>query len=148
MFTRNAGALRLARVQPAIGLVLVLLVLALVALPAPTAQAGTLVVMKYTDGVANPANCPGANCRLRDAIAAANPNDSITFSSAGNTIALSQGELNLSKNVTIFFNGAVGDIAIDAQSGSRAFNVAAGTTATLDTLDIQNGGPPAGLNGG
>ena len=148
MFTQNTGARMLTGVNRKVGLALCLLAIALLGVPAPTAHAGIITVMSYTDGAVNAANCPGVNCRLRDAIAAANANDSITFSSAGHTIALTQGELNLNKNLTIFFIGDVGDIIIDAQSGSRAFNVASGTTATLDTLFIENGGPAAGFNGG
>ncbi len=146
---RRQAALSLgSRARLAFELVVSMLALALLTAPAPPAYAGTITVTAYTDGVADPTNCPGAGCRLRDAIAAANPGDEITFSSAGHTILLTQGHLLLNKDVTIFFNGAVGDIIVDPQSASRAFNVSSGTTATLDTLRIQNGAAASGSNGG
>jgi hypothetical protein len=47
------------------------------ALPAvQSTQAATITVQSTADGAANPANCPGAGCRLRDAIAAAVDGDS------------------------------------------------------------------------
>jgi len=130
-------------------LILVLLALALLAAPSPIAHAATTwIVRNYSDGVADATRCPGANCRLRDAIAAANNGDTITFGSAGHTISLTQGEFNINKNLTISFNGSVGDITIDGQSARRIFNIAAGTTATLDTLFIINGKAASGFNGG
>lgn len=38
-------------------------------------------IVSFTSGAANAANCPGANCRLRDAIAAAASGDTIEFAS-------------------------------------------------------------------
>ena len=38
---------------------------------APAAPMATITVRSLADGTANAANCPGANCRLRDAIAKA-----------------------------------------------------------------------------
>lgn len=126
---------------------LVLVALTIFLAPATPALATTIIVTSYSDGAANANNCPGASCRLRDAIAAANSGDKITFSSKGHTIALTQGELNLTQDVTIFFNGSVGDIVIDAQSASRAVIVSSGT-ATFDTLVIENGAAALGHDGG
>jgi hypothetical protein len=136
-------------VNPGFGRLLWLLALLSLLAPAPSAHATTTwVVRNYGDGAADATRCLGVNCRLRDAIAAAASGDTITFNSAGHTIQLTQGELNLNKDVTIFFVGDVGDIALDAQSASRAMNIASGTTATLDKLAIVNGKPAVGFNGG
>ena len=110
--------------------------------------ATTFTVQDYSDGVADKTRCPGSTCRLRDAIAAASSSDQITFGSAGHTIKLTQGELSLNKDLTIFFNGAVNAITLDAQSASRVFNITSGTTATLDTLRLVNGKPVSGSSGG
>jgi predicted outer membrane repeat protein len=125
-----------------------LAVLALFLAPVPLAHAATITVRAYSDGVATPGNCPGANCRLRDAIDASNPGDKITFSSGGHTIALTEGHLTVDKDLTIFFVGSVGDIVIDAQSASRAFDISSGVTVTIDTLAIINGEAASGYNGG
>jgi hypothetical protein len=133
----------------AASLVAACIVMALLLLaPTPIAHANTIMVRAYGDGVADATRCPGSNCRLRDAIAAANNGDTITFSSVGHSITLNQGELNINKNLTIVGNGAVGDIVIDANSSSRIFNIVASTTATLDTLLLINGKPATGFNGG
>src|SRR6185503_14777140 len=46
-------------------------------------MASTITVTSLGDGAANAANCPGASCRLRDAIAAAAAGDTIDFSVTG-----------------------------------------------------------------
>src|SRR5262245_7078579 len=37
---------------------------------APVVPPATIVVTNFSDAPTNPANCPGVNCRLRDAVAA------------------------------------------------------------------------------
>ena len=98
MINRNSIASMPVRLNPALGVLLVLL--ALFGLTAPTAHAATLTVMSINDGVANASLCPGIGCRLRDAIAKANPGDTITFNFSG-TILLTQGQLAINKDLTI-----------------------------------------------
>src|SRR5215475_14304537 len=86
-------------------LALCLLALMFGAAPAPAVHASMLVVTSSADGNATPANCPGPACRLRDAIAAANAEDTITFSFTG-VILLSNGSLLVDKNLTILASGA------------------------------------------
>jgi hypothetical protein len=45
-------------------------------------HATTITVQSTGDGAATPANCPGAGCRLRDALAAVNDGDTIDFGAA------------------------------------------------------------------
>jgi hypothetical protein len=52
---------------------------------AGAAGATTITVQSTGDGPANAANCPGASCRLRDAIAAANDGDTINFNLPANS---------------------------------------------------------------
>jgi hypothetical protein len=62
-------------------------------------------VKNNADGPADPANCPGTGCRLRDALAAASDGDTIDFDSSffatPRTIALMSNALVVDKNVTI-----------------------------------------------
>ena len=60
--------------------------------PTLAAPMTTITVTDTGDGAATPVNCPGANCRLRDAIAAAATGNTIDFSVTG-TITLTSGEL-------------------------------------------------------
>ena len=91
---------------------------------------------------------------LREALAYADSNagaDTITFapSLAGDTIGLNGTQLVISTDVTIDGDAdgdGAGDIAIDAQGGSRVFDVTAGTS-TLRNLAI-TGGYVTGENGG
>jgi hypothetical protein len=131
-----------------LGLALCLLAFGLLLAPAPSAQAANIAVTSAADGAPNAGNCPSAsNCRLRDAIAKANPGDTIVFAVACcNT--LTQGQFLINKNLTIQGSGAPGDIVIDANHASRAFDIGSGKTVTIDGLNISNGSAPAGQNGG
>src|SRR5262249_22862115 len=80
---RCMRARRRKSVKPGLTLVLCGLALVFAATQTPTIHANTLVVTSSADGAATPANCPGAACRLRDALAAANANDTITFNFTG-----------------------------------------------------------------
>jgi FG-GAP-like repeat len=85
---------------------------------------------------------------LRDALSAANPNDTIDIAPnlAGGTLILTNGQLDITKNLTI--NGITNAdgtpaITIDAGGNSRVFDVDDGTNATitvkLDGLVMENG---------
>jgi hypothetical protein len=101
------------------------------------APLATLTVTSTGDGAANVANCPGANCRLRDAIAKALAGDTINFSVTG-TIALTAGELVINKNLTINGPGA-NLLTISGNNASRVLYINSNVTATLDQLTIANG---------
>jgi hypothetical protein len=97
---------------------------------------------------------------LRAEIAAASANDVIVFGPKldGQTIALTTGELDITKNLTIQGPGA-GQLTISGNEGtpyaSRVFEVAANTTVALSGLTISNGNgwvspsrPPGSSGGG
>ncbi len=71
---------------------------------------------------------------LRDAIADANPNDTIEFSVEG-TIALTHGELLVDQDLSIVGPGAH-LLTIDARGASRVFNVDNGNGGTLINVAI------------
>src|SRR5262249_332844 len=108
--------------------------------------ANTITVTSTGDGPDNAANCPGANCRLRDAIAKAVPGDTIDFAVTG-TITLTSGELFISKNLTIQGPGA-GQLKISGNHASRVFNISSGFAVALNGLTIANGGHPLDPGGG
>jgi predicted outer membrane repeat protein len=101
----------------------------------PAAVAGTITVTSNQDGAANAANCPGPNCRLRDAIAKAVAGDTINFSVTG-TITLNSGELSIDKNLTINGPGAA-QLTISGNNASRVF--VNGSLTALNGLTIANG---------
>ena len=125
------------------------------------ADAATVTVTVKTDtttGVA--ANCPGASCSLRDAIAAAGPSDTITFAPAlnGRTITLANGTLTLAQDVIIQGPGAT-NLAVDGgcptcgaggtpSGGVTVFTVNSGVSATISGLTIQHGNAASFDNGG
>ena len=119
--------------------VLFLMMAVIVALvPVQAAHAANLLTVTSTaDGTANAANCPGANCRLRDAVAASNSGDTINFAVAG-TITLTQGQLLINNdNVTITGPGA-SQLTIDANNLSRVFYVSF-STVSISGLTLKNG---------
>jgi predicted outer membrane repeat protein len=79
---------------------------------------------------------------LRAAIAAAQSGDTIVFSPKldGQTITLTTGELDITKNLTIQGPGAA-QLAVSSDI-SRVFEVAANTTVALSGLTISNGNAP------
>jgi CSLREA domain-containing protein len=87
-------------------------------------------------------SCPGADCTLRQAIAAAFSGDTITFSlPANSTITLTSGELLINKSLTITGPGANG-LSVARGSGAagfRIFDVASGVTVTISGLTVSNG---------
>ena len=106
-------------------------------LMAGAAGANTITVQTTADGAANAANCPGAGCRLRDAIAAANDSDTINFSVTG-AITLASGELAIGQNITISGPGAL-NLAVDGNHAGRVFHILPGKTVTISDLTIRNG---------
>lgn len=104
---------------------------------APAAVASTITVTSDQDGAANAANCPGPNCRLRDAIAAAVAGDTINFSVSG-TITLNSGELLIGKNLTVNGPGLT-QLTISGNNASRVIRIGLGRTVALSGLTIANG---------
>ncbi len=86
------------------------------------------------DGTANAANCPGPNCRLRDAIAAAATDDAINF--GGNFAITLVSQLMIDKNLII--DGTGHAVTVSGNHLTRVFNVTAGHV-TFDTLTITDG---------
>jgi hypothetical protein len=82
---------------------------------------------------------------LRYEIAAAKNKDTIVFAPSldGQTITLTSGELDVTKNLTIQGPGA-GQLTISGGGSSRVFEVANKTTVTLSGLTISNGTAAAG----
>ena len=85
--------------------------------------------------------CTDEKCTLRDAIAFADASGTITFSVTG-TITLAQGQLVISKGLTIQGPGAP-QLAIDGNHTYRIFCVASGIVAISD-LTVRNGNGAAG----
>ena len=83
---------------------------------------------------------------LRQAIADANPGDTVTFLlSTPSTITLTGGEVGIDKNLTLS-GPASGTITISGNNASRIFNVAAGMTVAVANLTFTqaNGGTNSG----
>ena len=145
--------------------VLLVVALALPALPMTSvAAATTRTVDSLSDGPANAGDCTDAiagNCTLRDAIAAALPNDTITFASGFSgtiTLTASLGSLILAQNVTItgpgqaslFISGGCTTCAAGGthSDGVRVFVVNSGVTATISGVTITRGRAGNGSGGG
>src|SRR6202040_3028689 len=107
---------------------------------AVSAQAATLTVNSAAD---SGGTCPGANCTLRQAIAAAFSGDTIAFSlPSKSAVSLTSGELLVNKNLTIIGPGA--DLLsvqrnASASSNFLIFEVAASSNVTISGLTITNG---------
>ncbi len=108
--------------------------------PATAAPMATITVQSLGDGAANAANCPGVNCRLRDAIAAAVAGDTIDFSVTGSIIisAFNGGQLGIDKNLTIQGPGAA-LLEITAFNSSRIFRILPGVTVALSGMTVADG---------
>jgi hypothetical protein len=107
--------------------------------PRPTTAEllSTITVTNTGDGPANAANCPGPNCRLRDAVAKATAGDTINFSVTG-TITLNSGELSIDKNLTINGPGAA-QLTVSGNNASRVFRTQLFTDVNLNGMTIANG---------
>ncbi|MFN8517109.1 MAG: choice-of-anchor Q domain-containing protein, partial [Chloroflexia bacterium] len=135
------------RVASVLTLLLALLVTA-AGVPAPT-TAATLTVMSGAD---SGGTCPGVDCTLRQAIAVANANDTITFAAGVTTVTLTTGDqfgaLDIFKNLTIQGSG-VGGVTIQRSSAEvtpnfRIFFIEASATVTLQGLTIRNANTSGG----
>ena len=124
--------------QKPLRLVLFGLAILLVIAYAPPVHAATITVVQTSDGPANASDCPGTLCTLRDAIAKANSGDTINFAFTGATIALTNGQLVINKDLTITVVHPC-DVTIDAQHNSRIFDVQANKALTLNELCLDNG---------
>jgi hypothetical protein len=110
------------------------------ALSSPTLAAETLTVTDSGD------SGPGT---LREAIASANPGDTITFAPDlngvnGGTITLTSGELSIYKNLTIEGPGA-GKLAVSGNDQSRVLNINTSFPVSISGLTIKEGN---GVGGG
>ena len=108
-----------------------------------SAQAATvLTVTINSDG---PSDACDGNCSLRDALAAAVSGDTIVFdpSLAGQTIVLTNGEMEIDKSITIDGSGAPG-LTIDGDQMSRIFWITPGMTVLLKALTVINGAADTG----
>ncbi len=104
----------------------------------------SLVVSNLGDG--DDGNyCPGQNT-LREAIAYANPGDTVTFDAGllGGTITLGGMQLALTKTLSIEANVP---ITVSGNNASRVFNISSGVAITLTGLTIRDGSI-AGNGGG
>ncbi len=117
----------------------------------PAAPMATITVTSLGDGVANAANCPGASCRLRDAIADAASGDTINFSVTG-TITLTApafagNPLVISKNLTITGPGAA-QLTVSGNDITNILVINSGVTAAISGLRIVGAIDNAIENGG
>ncbi|MAT99986.1 MAG: hypothetical protein CL608_22830 [Anaerolineaceae bacterium] len=112
----------------------------------PTAvHAADLNVNTFID--ASDGSCLDATCSLRDAIATANPADTIYLPAGSYLLSSGLGEINIAKTITIIGQGGtVTDTIIDGNNAIRLFTISSGTV-TFSNLTLQNGNPASG-NGG
>jgi Protein of unknown function (DUF1566)/IPT/TIG domain len=100
----------------------------------------SLSVDSLADGLpAAPLNCASGHagsCRLRDAIAAAQPGDAISFRVDG-TIALAGATLVLARNIQL--DGGSHAVVVDGGGSVSVFKIDAGVSARLARLTIQHG---------
>ena len=92
--------------------------------------------------------CANNECTLREAIAAAQSGDHITFkSNLSGPIALSAGELAISKG--LFIDGPGADrIAVSGVQAHRVFHIGLGPGVTISNLMIRDGAEPDDAGGG
>ena len=93
--------------------------------------------------------CSDGDCSLRDAINIAATGDTIVFAPAlsGRTIALTLGQLNISKGLTIDGSSLASHVRISGATMFRVFVTHSSDTVTLRDLDIISGSVSDG-NGG
>ena len=122
----------------------------------PAGAATTFTVDTNADGVANASDCttPVANsCSLRDALKAATTDgDIIVFAAAlsGQTISLTQGELQIDAGITITGLGSA-NLTVDAVSNSRVFYIGtpvSGVEVAISGLSVINGDAGGSSGGG
>jgi len=114
---------------------LALLIGLLAVTPAAPAHASTLTVDTLTDEADG--SCIDGDCSLRDAVAAAINNDTITFSVNG-TLTLTLGQISINKDITIQGPGA-NKMTVSGNDASRVFRVGFPATVTISGLTISHG---------
>lgn len=106
-----------------------------------SAHAATLTVTSTADAGGT---CPGTDCTLRQAIAAAFSGDTINFSLPSNSaVTLTSAELLITKSLTINGPGA-NLLSVQRSTASnipnfRIFNIASGKNVTISGLTVTNG---------
>jgi len=120
-------------------LTLIVLIVSLSIPTLPARAATTWSVRSTGDGVPVPANCPSLSCRLRDAIAAAAPGDTITFHlPVSSTITLTYGTLQIDKDLTIDGPGSI-YLTLDANNLYGVISIWSGVTTHLSGLKLTHG---------
>ena len=103
------------------------------------AYASTLTVTKIAD--TNDGSCDAADCSLREAVAAANPDDTIGFSELFNTpqtITLIAGQIAIDKNLMI--NGTGSDLlSVSGNNFGRLFYISGGATVYMTRMKLRDG---------
>jgi len=106
----------------------------------------SFVVTTQTDDLAGAAaNCPangrGANCSLRDALAAAASvgSGTVTFAMPSSTITLGAGGTLTIPTLTTINGSTTTPVVVDGGNTYEVFSVGPGNTATINNLTIQNG---------
>jgi CSLREA domain-containing protein len=114
----------------------------------PPYSTRSLVVTNTDDD--NDGTCD-ADCSLREALAAADAGNTITFASplfdSARTITLNGAELVVDKSVTVAGPGA-NLLTVSADDRSRVFNVSEGVIATIRGLTLTKGDALGGFIGG
>lgn len=116
--------------------------------PAP-AGATTFVVDTVVDE--SDGSCADGDCSLRDAINIAAPGDTIVFAAdlSGQTIALTIGQLDINRNLTIDGSDLADPVRISGNNTFRVFATHGNMIVTLRGLVIADGQTPSdGLCGG
>ena len=104
-----------------------------------TSAASTAFTISCPPTIVTSSNDSGAGS-LRQIIADACPNSTISFAAAVSTVNLSSAQLSLGKNLTIA--GGTSGVTVTRLAGSpnfRIMQIAAGSTVTLERLTISNG---------
>lgn len=116
--------------------------------PTPVVRAApkaTMTVQSAGDGIQTPGNCPGVNCRLRDAIAAAGIGDTINFSlTLPATITLISGTLSFSdRNIS---GPGANLLTVSGNNAAGVFGTSG--NVTISGLTIREGNAGATNYGG
>lgn len=112
---------------------------------ASSIDAASLSVTKTDDTVDNICD---VDCSLRDAVSAANDGDTITFGTQFNsptTITLLQGQIPISKNLTIAGPGS-NTFAISGNNAGRIFRISSGAVVSLSGMTLRDGRVGSNVN--
>ena len=111
----------------------------------PKAHAADWNVNTFTD--ATDGNCNDGTCSLRDAVALADPLDTIYLPAGTYSLSSGLGQITIDKALNLTGQGAsAANTVIDGNNAIRLFNITSGPV-TLTNLTLQNGQPASG-NGG